>query len=177
MQVEDSRPFGTPVAAAVAFPGPLGQKLHPQSDPGFAGILKLTLMGRCPPEELCRPPSLLFRFEDPPDKRSRSAFIASGDLFWRPGSNHISTFRPSLRAYINNIIGFSNYIEVVLNHNDGVSIIDEAVQNLDQELYVRHVQTDRGLFQKIKSRFWNSVSSNTFVHSLRDPTFQFAHKF
>ena len=60
-------------------------------------------------------------------------------------------FSAGLTAFgteIDEIVGFSEDIEVVFNHHDCVTGIDQAVEQVNQAADIGEVQPDGGLFQK-----------------------------
>jgi len=82
---------------------------------------------------------ILLRPENFPDKRCRPAFLVLSNLLRRAGGNHLPTSSAGFRTYIDNVIGFSYDIEVVLDKYDGVAVIDKAVQDLHKQLDVGHM--------------------------------------
>src|SRR6516164_1309731 len=115
-------------------------------------------------------------FQDPLDEWSCPAFLVLGNLLRRSCRNHFSAIAPGLWTNVDDIVGLGDYIQIVLDHNDRVPIVDQSMENFHKELYVRHMQADCRLFQKIKSRFGNSVFPKTFVKSPRNPALQFTDK-
>ena len=62
-----------------------------------------------------------------------------GDVVWRPGCHHFTASGPGLRTDIDDVVGFGDDIQIVLDEDDGVPVVDETVQDLNEELHVGHV--------------------------------------
>jgi hypothetical protein len=58
----------------------------------------------------------------------------------------------AFRAEVDNPIGFGYQFQVVFDDDDGVTGIDEALDDFDQTFHVGHVQADGGFFQNEKRR-------------------------
>mgnify|MGYP003729007839 CR=1 FL=1 len=52
-------------------------------------------------------------------------------------------------AEIDDVVGGLDHIEVVLDHNDGVALINQLLQHVEQFPRVLEVQTGRGLVQNV----------------------------
>ena len=53
-------------------------------------------------------------------------------------------------ADVDEVVGFGEDIGVMLNDDNGVTFIDEAVQHINEARHVCHVQADGGLFDEIE---------------------------
>lgn len=74
------------------------------------------------------------------------AFIAR-DLLGRSFGNDSSAACAALGPEVNDPIGLGDQIEVVLDHDHGMTGINEALEDLDQAANIRHVEADCGLFE------------------------------
>jgi hypothetical protein len=79
------------------------------------------------------------RPENFPNKGCRPAVLVLSNLVRRPGGNHLATSGAGFRTDIDNVIGFRNNIEVVLDEYYCVAVIDKAVQDLNKQLDVGHM--------------------------------------
>jgi len=61
----------------------------------------------------------------------------------------VATFRPQ----IDDPVSFGDHIQVVLDDNDAVAGLDQAVQYADEFFHVGHVQADGGLIQHVERLF------------------------
>ena len=52
------------------------------------------------------------------------------DLLRCPGGNNLTAGIARFRTDIDNVIRFRNYTEVVLNHDDGVTVVYQSVQQV-----------------------------------------------
>ncbi len=59
---------------------------------------------------------------------------------------------PALGAEVNDPIGFGHQLQIVLDDDDGVARIHQALQHLDQPRDVRHVQANGRLLQQEEAR-------------------------
>ena len=100
---------------------------------------------------LRRSPAILFRSEDLPEEGSGAAYAVACNGFRRTGRYDFSTGIACLGADIKNVIRLGDYIEVMLDEDHRISVVDQAMKDLDEQLYVSSVQTDRRFFQQIES--------------------------
>ena len=56
-------------------------------------------------------------------------------------------------ADIDDVVGVGDDAEVVLDDDDGVAVVHEPVQHLEQLRHVGHVQADGRLFEEVERRF------------------------
>ena len=73
--------------------------------------------------------------------------VASGDFFWGTRSHDFSTIRASFRPQIDYVVGRFNHIEVMLDDNQGIAIVDKAVERFKQGVDVVNVQASGGLVE------------------------------
>src|SRR5271166_3526775 len=83
------------------------------------------------------------------EERGCPALIVSRNFLRRTCGDDFSTGVPGLWADIENVVGLCYDIEVMLDHDDGISVVHQAVQDLNEQLNVSHVQTDGRFFEQI----------------------------
>ena len=86
----------------------------------------------------------------------RSASVTgktNGDLLWRALRNNLATPLSSLRSKVNQPIGGLDDVEIVFNYQQGMTGIDETLENLQQDAHVVEMQTGRGLIEHEEGRF------------------------
>jgi len=81
--------------------------------------------------------------QEPPGVRMRMA----RQLFGRSGSDNPSAGVAAFGAEIDHPVCFRNQLEIVLDHQDCMSAIHEALEHLDQAPHVGVVQADGRLFE------------------------------
>ena len=57
---------------------------------------------------------------------------------------------PAARAHIDDPVGGRDDVEVVLDHQDGMTLIGEALKNGEELSYVVEVETGRGLVEDVQ---------------------------
>ena len=55
-----------------------------------------------------------------------------GHLFWSPGHQKLSTLVATLGSEINDPIGTSNHIQIVLDTDNRIALIDKALHHIHQ---------------------------------------------
>jgi hypothetical protein len=81
------------------------------------------------------------------------------------------------RAEIDNVIGFGDHAEIVLDHDDGIALINQAVQNVQKKFHIGHVQSDGWLFEQIQSLSGLSHFADPLIFRATDSAFQLRHEF
>ena len=71
------------------------------------------------------------------------------DFFGRAGGDDFAAARAALGAKINDVIGAGDEVEVMLNDENRVALIGQALEYFDEYFHVRHVQADAGLVEDI----------------------------
>jgi hypothetical protein len=61
-----------------------------------------------------------------------------------------------LGASFTKATGFGEDVGVVLDDDDGVAFVNEAVENVDEAFHVGHVQADGGFFDEVEVALWRS---------------------
>ena len=97
-------------------------------------------------------------------------------LFRSPTYNHRPSSLSSLGADIEDMVGFSDDVEIVLDDHYGVSIVDQAMENLNQPGYVTWMKPNGGLLNQIEVALGLPVFANAFVGGAADAPAQFSHQ-
>src|SRR3954452_21450986 len=71
-------------------------------------------------------------------------------VFGRAGHNDTSALVAALRAEVDDPVGGLDDVQVVLDHEDGVPTVDEAMQDLEELLDVGEVESGRRLVEDIQ---------------------------
>src|SRR5581483_4082042 len=69
-------------------------------------------------------------------------FVVHGDIFWSAFRYNMSAALASFRTHVDYIVGAFDEVEVVLDDNNGISMIDKLLENLDQFSYVFVMEAD-----------------------------------
>jgi hypothetical protein len=62
----------------------------------------------------------------------------------------LASFVASLRAQVDYVIGRFDHVQVVLDHDDRMAVVDQAVEALQQPIDVGEVQTGRRLVENVE---------------------------
>jgi len=73
-----------------------------------------------------------------------------GHLFRGSLGNDFAAGLPTLRPKIEEVVGFREYIEMMLNYHDGVAGFHQTVKQIDQTADIGQMKANRGFFQKEK---------------------------
>ena len=85
--------------------------------------------------------------------------------FGRRGRHHLTAGFAAIGAEVNHPVGFSDHVQVVLDHHHAVAAVDEAVQHVDELFNVRHVQTHRRFVQHIQGvRRYLATAGDVVAH-------------
>src|SRR5437763_1502317 len=79
--------------------------------------------------------------------------LARRNLLGSAASDQFAALVASLRAEVDDIIGRLDHVQVVLDHHDGVTVVDQPVQALQQPIDVGEVQTGGRLVQNVQVVF------------------------
>src|SRR5205085_3483905 len=71
----------------------------------------------------------------------------------------------TLRAEVNDPIGFGYQVQVVLDDNNRMAGINEPLEDANQALHVRHMQADGGFFKDEQVAFGQTVKEVGFLES------------
>ena len=53
-------------------------------------------------------------------------------------------------AEFDDVVGFGEEVQVVLDHDDGVALVHERMEDFDEAFAVAEAQADRGLFEEVE---------------------------
>src|SRR5207237_10565328 len=87
------------------------------------------------------------RRKDSSQKWRDSAHPVLYDLLRCPRSNDLPAGIARFWTDIDNVIRFRDYAEVVLNHDDSMTVIHQPVQQVQQQFDIGHVQANRRFLQ------------------------------
>jgi hypothetical protein len=76
--------------------------------------------------------------------------LVRGDLLGRPDGDDLDAAVSALRPQVDDPIRRLDDVEVVLDHDHGVALVAEAVQDVEQMLDVVKVQADSGFVEDIE---------------------------
>ena len=65
------------------------------------------------------------------------------------GVDDASTLLAGAETDVHDVIGDADHLLIVFNDEDGVSLLPQLLQDIDQPLVVARVQTDRRLVQNV----------------------------
>ena len=66
------------------------------------------------------------------------------DRFEVPLGNDFSSFVSSFRTQVDNVIGLTDKVEIVLDHKEGVALEEEPLEGVEKNLNISHVKAGRG---------------------------------
>jgi len=72
------------------------------------------------------------------------------DLFWRAFGHHLPPMHPCSRSNVEHIIRLANSLFVMLNDDDGISLIAKVFERGQKPVIIPLVQADAWLIQHIK---------------------------
>ena len=67
--------------------------------------------------------------------------------------DQLAAFMASLRAKVDDIVGRFDHVEVVLDHHDGMPMVDQPIEAYEQPIDVGEVQTGRRLIENVQVVF------------------------
>ena len=80
----------------------------------------------------------------------RIRFFHTRDLLGRALRDDAAAAFAAFGAEVNDPVGLLDHVEVVLDDQDGVAEIDEAIQDVEQFLHVVEVQARRGFVENVE---------------------------
>ena len=95
-------------------------------------------------------PPLLGHTQGPSEVSPSVALPATGDLLRRPGGHETAPGGTPIRAQIDDPVGRLDHLDVVLDDDDRVAPLDEAMQEIEQLANVVEMQTRRRLVQQVE---------------------------
>ncbi len=111
-----------------------------------------------------------------PQKWGGPAHAVLRDFFRRATRDDFTAFGARFRPKIDNVICLGDHTEIVLDHDDGVPVIDKSMQHIEEQFNIGHVQANGRLFQQIKCRSWLAHFANAFVFCATDAALQLGHE-
>lgn len=76
------------------------------------------------------------------------AGFAGGDLFRRTGDDEFPAAFAGVGSEVDHPVGALDNVEIVLDHNDAVAGIDDALKDLEQHADIFEVQSSRRLVEE-----------------------------
>ena len=83
------------------------------------------------------------------EEAGRVALVAVGNVLRRSAGEHGATTTATLGTHVDDPVGLTDDVEVVLNDDDGVAAGDETAQNVHEDADVLEMQTGGGLVEDI----------------------------
>ena len=83
-------------------------------------------------------------------KSDKAAGLAGGSMadgIRRAGSHHRAALDTAARAHINDVVRVADHIQVMLNDDDGGSVLNQGLEHAKQNLHIGGVQADGGLIK------------------------------
>jgi len=71
-------------------------------------------------------------------------------LFWRTRHHDLTTLNASFGSKVDDPVGAADHIQVVLNHQDGVTLIHQPLDHIHQLVHVVEAQTRGGLIDQVE---------------------------
>ena len=81
---------------------------------------------------------------------ARDGVRVGGDLFRRAGGHHVPAQLARARAHVYDVVRRADGVLVVLDHDDGVALVPQALEGGDEAVVVALVQADGGLVQDVE---------------------------
>jgi hypothetical protein len=82
--------------------------------------------------------------------RSRVSHACLGYLLGRAGRHDASTRAPAFGTEVDDPVGSGDHVQVVLNDDDGVSVVHQPLKDVHQPVDVRRMQPRRWLVQHVE---------------------------
>lgn len=96
---------------------------------------------------------LVWLLQDGFEERGGAAGGVVGDLFGGALGDEVAAFGAGFGADVDEVVGFGEDVGVVLDDDDGVAFVHEAVQDVDEAFHVGHVEADGGFFDEVEVAF------------------------
>ena len=71
-------------------------------------------------------------------------------LLGSAGKHHISTSTPRLGPDVDHIVGFEHHVTVVLHHHDGVALVAQLLERIDESLIIALMQPNARLIEDVE---------------------------
>ncbi len=82
--------------------------------------------------------------------RSGHGLVGGRDLLGRAGGDHVTAELACAGAHVDDVVRGTDGVLVVLDHDDGVALVTQALQRLDQTVVVALVKADGRLVQDVE---------------------------
>ena len=76
-------------------------------------------------------------------------FINLANLFWGAAGDDLATPVTTFRTQVDNIIHRLDNIKIMLDDNNSIAVINQAVKDIQQHFYIFKMKPRCGLVQKI----------------------------
>ena len=86
--------------------------------------------------------------------RTGPACVVTADVFRRTADDDFSALDTALRSDVDHVVGIFDDVEVMFDHDHHVAGIHQAMQDTDQTLDVREVESGCGLIEQ-EARFFS----------------------
>jgi hypothetical protein len=90
------------------------------------------------------------QLQDGFEERGGATGFVLGDLFGGALGDEVAAFGAGFGADVDEVVGFGEDVGVVLDDDDGVAFIDEAVEDVDEAFHDGHVEADGGFFDEVE---------------------------
>ena len=109
-------------------------------------------------------------------KGGGAADVIFRHLFRGSAGDYFAASCTRFRPEIDDVVGFGDHTQIVFDDNDRVSLINEAMKHVEEQLSVCHVQADRWFFKQIQCRSGLAHFSNALVGRAAHSSFQLRHQ-
>ena len=76
--------------------------------------------------------------------------FALRDGFWRSGDEDLAAATAAFRSQVDNPVSGFDHVEIVFNHHNGIALIAQFMQYVEQLLNIGEVQTGGRLVENIQ---------------------------
>src|SRR5215210_4875670 len=124
--------------------------MRPWTESSQSAVALRSLMPRRAPSGAAAPARALARLDDAREEVARVGLGDRGDLLRGAGADQLTALLPALGAHVDDAVGGLDHVEVVLDHDDGVALVDESLQHLQQPLDVGELQPGGRLVEDVE---------------------------
>ena len=111
-------------------------------------------------------------------KPRRATHLVLLHFLRRSRGDELAAFEAGFGADVDEVVGFGIDIGVVLNDDDGVAFIDEAMEDVDQTGDVLDVQADGGLLDELEVALAGGLQAfEAFLHGFAIAAAEFGDEF
>src|SRR5262245_52697897 len=90
------------------------------------------------------------RGEEVGEEAAGRRYVMASHLLWRPFGHYPPARGPALRTEVNHMVGALDHVQVVLDDDDGVALVDELREHVEQLPRVLEMQAGRGLIKNVE---------------------------